>query len=61
MYQVSDAWKVDVVINNGQSLKASLEFVAKLGHGSINLSMQFSLFGIPLRSKLALGQLNSWL
>ena len=31
MYHVLDTWKVNGVINNEQSLKTTLAFVAKLG------------------------------
>ena len=31
MYHDFDAWQVNVVINNGQSLKTTLAFGAKLG------------------------------
>ena len=31
MYHVFDAWQVNVVINNEQSLKTTIAFVAKLG------------------------------
>ena len=35
MYQVFDAWSVNVVLKNEQGLKATLTFVAKLGCISI--------------------------
>ena len=38
MYQVFDAWKVNVVINNQQGMKTTLVFAAKLRCSSIILN-----------------------
>ena len=39
MYHVFHAWEVNVLINNEQSLKTTVELVAKLAYGSIILSI----------------------
>ena len=55
IYQVVDAWEVNVVINYEQCLKATQALVTKLGYSSIILSIWVFLFSIPFKVKFGLG------
>ena len=60
MYQVFDAWWVNVVKNNKESLRTTQAFAAELGCSSIR-DLEALYLEYPSRPKLPLGQPISWL